>query len=56
MQTINCNKVSILELDQYIGNTHHRGRLWDNRNHRNIGKWWQSVTSSCRCFTMMLLT
>src|SRR6218665_581872 len=24
-----------LELDRYIGNTHHRGRLWDNRNHRN---------------------
>ena len=23
-----------LELDRYIGNTHHRGRLWDNRNHR----------------------
>src|SRR6218665_1818702 len=26
---------SRLELDRYIGNTHHRGRLWDNRNHRN---------------------
>src|SRR6218665_3173626 len=24
-----------LELDRCIGNTHHRGRLWDNRNHRN---------------------
>src|SRR6218665_286241 len=23
------------ELDQYIGNTHHRCRLWDNRYHRN---------------------
>ena len=23
-----------VELDRYIGNTHHRGRLWDNRNHR----------------------
>src|SRR6218665_3392547 len=27
---------SLLELDPYIGNTHHRGRLWDNRNHRQI--------------------
>src|SRR6218665_3943351 len=25
----------LLELDRCIGNTHHRGRLWDNRNHRN---------------------
>src|SRR6218665_128737 len=25
----------LLELDRYIGNTHHRGRLWNNRNHRN---------------------
>src|SRR6218665_3161392 len=32
-----------LELDRYIGNTHHRGRLWDNRgrlwdnrNHRQM--------------------
>jgi len=24
-----------LELDRYIGNTHHQGRLWDNRNHGN---------------------
>src|SRR6218665_1897517 len=24
-----------LELDQYIGNTDNRGRLWDNWNHRN---------------------
>src|SRR6218665_3656558 len=31
----------ILELDRYIGNTHHRGRLWDNRNHRNH---WQMMT------------
>src|SRR6218665_18871 len=23
------------ELDRYIGNTHHRCRLWDNRYHRN---------------------
>src|SRR6218665_205559 len=23
-----------IELDRYIGNTHHRGRLWDNRYHR----------------------
>src|SRR6218665_2488462 len=23
-----------VELDRYIGNTHQRGRLWDNRNHR----------------------
>jgi len=27
-----------LELDRYIGSTHNRGRLWDNRNH------WHSVT------------
>src|SRR6218665_2015428 len=27
-------KRKLLELDRYIGNTHHRGRLWDNRNHR----------------------
>src|SRR6218665_720128 len=27
--------VKAIELDRYIGNTHHRGRLWDNRNHRN---------------------
>jgi len=26
----------MLELDRYIGNTHHRGRLWDNRNHRQM--------------------
>ena len=25
-----------LELDRYIGNTHHRDRLWDNRNHRQM--------------------
>src|SRR6218665_3270794 len=25
-----------LELDRYIGNTHHRGRLWDHRNHRQM--------------------
>ena len=31
-----------LELDWYIGNTHHRGRLWTIGT---IGKWWQSVTS-----------
>jgi len=24
-----------VELDRCIGNTHHRGRLWDNRNHWN---------------------
>src|SRR6218665_219376 len=24
-----------LKLDRYIGNTRHRGRLWDNRKHRN---------------------
>src|SRR6218665_701516 len=23
-----------VELDRCIGNTHHRGRLWDNRNNR----------------------
>ena len=28
-----CNAV---ELDRYIGNTHHRGLLWDNRNHRQM--------------------
>src|SRR6218665_1131039 len=28
----------LVELDRYIGNTHHRGRLWDNRNH------WQMMT------------
>src|SRR6218665_3950780 len=39
-----------LELGRYIGNTHHRGRLWDNRKHR------QMMTSTCRRFTMMLLT
>jgi len=27
---------SLLELDRYIGNTHHRGRLWDNQNHRQM--------------------
>src|SRR6218665_3549463 len=27
--------IHVLELDRYIGNTHHRGRLWDNRNHRS---------------------
>src|SRR6218665_3545598 len=27
-----------VELDRCIGNTHHRGRLWDNRNH------WQMMT------------
>jgi len=26
--------VLVLELDRYIGNTHHLGRLWDNRNNR----------------------
>jgi len=25
-----------LELDRYIGNTCHRGRWWDNRNHRKM--------------------
>src|SRR6218665_652289 len=25
-----------LELDRYIGNTYHRGQLWDNRNHRQM--------------------
>src|SRR6218665_3581672 len=27
---------SEVELDRYIGNTHHRGRLWDNWNHRQM--------------------
>src|SRR6218665_3829516 len=31
-----------LQLDQYIGNTHNQGRLWDNRNQQNN---WQSMTS-----------
>src|SRR6218665_3991029 len=26
----------MLELYRYIGNTHYRGRLWDNRNHRQM--------------------
>src|SRR6218665_2459585 len=26
----------ILELDRYIGNTHHQGRLSDNRNHQQM--------------------
>jgi len=46
--------MSLLELDRCIGNTHHRGRLWGNRNHRNNR--WQSATSPSGCFTMMLLT
>src|SRR6218665_3699303 len=25
-----------VERDRYLGNTHHRGRLWDNRNHRQM--------------------
>src|SRR6218665_3067620 len=33
--SVTYNPRHILELDRYIGNTHHRGRLWDNRNHRN---------------------
>src|SRR6218665_1420545 len=32
------NWLTRLELDRYIGTTHHRGRLWDNRNHRNHGQ------------------
>src|SRR6218665_29807 len=28
--------VFIVELDRYIGNTHHRGRLWDKWNHRQM--------------------
>src|SRR6218665_3409817 len=27
---------TLLELDRYVGNTHHWGRLWDNRNHRQM--------------------
>jgi len=26
-----------VELDRYIGNTHHRGRLWDHRQMMTIG-------------------
>ena len=39
LQTNNRSKVNAvlpIELDRYIGNTHHRGRLWDNRNHRQM--------------------
>jgi len=32
----NTYEVPVLELDRYIGNIHHRGRLWDNRNHRQM--------------------
>src|SRR6218665_2537149 len=32
---INSKSLGV-ELDRYIGNTHHRGRLWDNRNHRQM--------------------
>ena len=29
-----ATKRTRVELDRYICNTRHRGRLWDNRNHR----------------------
>ena len=41
-----------VELNRYIGNTHHRGRLWDNRNHRqmmtvraDVSRWCYSLNS-----------
>src|SRR6218665_1363315 len=36
LQTSASAPFFVVELDRYIGNTHHRGRLWDNRNHRKM--------------------
>ena len=36
VNTWNFVALTLLELDRYIGNTHHRGRLWDNWNHRQM--------------------
>ena len=35
LEKLQNNQVMDVELDRYIGNTYHRGRSWDNRNHRN---------------------